>query len=338
MTTACVTTVYRSVVDATALRLIRLGPNLIGAAFGLMKLLPAQFILARAAGEGRLGPRGPVVESRSGTFGLGLALVCAQRGHPLTVVSECIDARLRRRFEDLGARVELVTRPAADGGFQEARLARLRELLDELPGAFWPRQYDNPDNPRAYSALVAQLVESVGRVGAVVGTVGSGGSMCGTARFLRALFGPDVQAVGVGTHGSVHFRMAERPRLLGGPGSSTPMGNVNHRAFDAVHWVTAAEAYAATRELHRRHGLFMGPTSGAAFLVARWYAERHSDRQVVTILPDEGHRYTGTAYDDAWLRAQGAPVGSPGRPGTGRAPGRNGRPVVVHPVGPPHAR
>lgn len=65
------------------------------------------------------------------------------------------------------------------------------------------------------------------------------------------------------------------------------------------------EAFAATRALHRRHALFMGPTSGAAWLVARWWARRNPDARVVVLLPDEGHRYQDTVYNDAWLRRRG---------------------------------
>jgi cysteine synthase A len=274
-----------------------------------MKLLPARFILDRARQAGRVQPGSIVVESSSGTFGLGLAMHCANAGYRLIIVSECIDPRLLLRFEDLGARVELVTEPAAEGGFQQARLDRLALLMSEHPGAYWPQQYENPHNPLAYGAFAAQLIETLGRVGALVGTVGSGGSVCGTTTYLRAALG-DVTAVGVDTHGSVHFGQSARPRLLGGLGSSIPMPNVNHAIFDEVHWVSAAEAFTATRELHRKHLLFMGPTSGAAYMVARWWARAHPDKLTVAILPDEASRYVDTVYDNAWLRRQGVCLSS----------------------------
>jgi len=95
-------------------------------------------------------------------------------------------------------------------------------------------------------------------------------------------------------------------RLLRGLGNSLMPPNVDHTAFDWVHWVGAAEAFRATRELHRAHAMFMGPTSGAAYLVADWYARRNPDALCAVILPDEGYRYQDTVYDDAWLEAQGA--------------------------------
>src|SRR5205085_11622719 len=61
----------------------------------------------------------------------------------------------------------------------------------------------------------------------------------------------------------------------------------------------------AARGLPRRHALYMGPTSGAAWLVAQWAARQEPDARVVVLLPDEGHRYQDTVYDDAWLRQEG---------------------------------
>ena len=71
------------------------------------------------------------------------------------------------------------------------------------------------------------------------------------------------------------------------------------------YWVSDREGFAATRALHRRHALFMGPTSGAAWMVAEWKARQEPGARVVVLLPDEGHRYQDTVYDDAWLRSEG---------------------------------
>lgn len=91
--------------------------------------------------------------------------------------------------------------------------------------------------------------------------------------------------------------------------------NLEHSTFDEVHWCSAAAAYQATRELHQRHALFMGPTSGAAYLVGRWWADRNPDALTVILMPDEGHRYIDTVYNDEWLIEQGyAPTELPGEP------------------------
>lgn len=298
---------YRSIVDATALpRVVRAGENLYVAAFTLMKILPARFILEQARRSGLLRPRSVVIETSSGTFGLGLAMLCRLHGYELILVSDpAIDPPLYRRLTDLGARVEIMKEPAAVGGYQGARLQRMTELRDAHPGHFWPSQYDNGHNPGAYAPFAELLAESVGEVDCLVGTVGSGGSMCGSTRYLRS-FSPATRAIGVDTVGSVLFGQPDSHRLLRGLGNSLMPKNVDHAVFDDVHWVAAPAAFTATRELHREHALYMGPTSGAAYLVARWYARTHPAAKVVAILPDEGYRYQDTVHDDDWLRAKGA--------------------------------
>jgi S-sulfo-L-cysteine synthase (3-phospho-L-serine-dependent) len=304
-------------------RVVRLGPNLFGAAFTLMKLLPARHILERARQDGSLEPGTIVIETTSGTFGLALAMECSLRGHPLVLVSDpAVDSALRRRLRDLGAQVVIVERPAPVGGLQQARLDRMVELRARHPRHFLPSQYANPDNPGAYRALAEALTASIGPVDCLVGPVGSGGSMCGTASSLRQA-GHDAVAVAVDTPGSVLFGQRDFPRRVRGLGNSLMPPNLDHTTFDEVHWVSDRETFAATRALHRHHALFMGPTSGASWLVARWWARTHPDATVVALLPDEGHRYSDTVYDDAWLDRQGLFLrGRPGARGMRRLPAR----------------
>lgn len=295
-----------SIVEAMQLpRVVHVRKGLYAAAFELMKLLPARFMVDRAESRGQLRPKAHVIETSSGTFALGLALVCRLRDYRLTVVGDpVIDTALRTRLADLGAAVSIVEQPAAEGGIQQARLDRLAQLQREHPNHFTPDQYHNPDNPTAYGQVAELLLETLGRIDCLVAPVGSGGSSCGTATFLRTVL-PDLRLVGVDTHGSALFGMDDHPRLLRGLGNSLNPDNVEHELFDEVHWVGAAPAMRMMRELHSRHGMFMGPTSGAAFMVARWWAARHPDAKVVVLMPDAGHRYQATAYDEGWLRANG---------------------------------
>jgi cysteine synthase A len=293
-------------------RLIRLDRNLYAAAFTLMKLVPARFILRRAVQTGRLSPQTVIVETTSGTFGLALAMQAVHLRRKLILVSDpVIDQRLYRRLTDLGAVVERVGAEAGDrpGGYQAARLDRLAEIQAGQPDSFCPEQYRNPDNPRSYAAVAELLVEALGQVDCLVGPVGSGGSMCGTSTALRAVL-PDCQAVGVDTPASVLFGQPAGHRELRGLGMSMLPANLDHRVFDSVHWCDAPTAYAATRQLHQRHALFMGPTSGAAYLAARWWAAAHPDALTVVMLPDEGYRYQDTVYDDEWLAGHGG-LGQP---------------------------
>lgn len=282
--------------------LIPLDHNLVAVVFPLMKIYPAEYCLRRAIAEGSVGKGTMVVESSSGTMALGLAIVCNWLHQPLTIVTDhACDEILKRRLEDLGARVERITAPAARGGYQQARLDRLHQVRVENPDSWWLNQYDNPANTASYEPVGEQLVSSLGRVHCLVGTVGSGGSLCGIGRYLRR-FDDGIRIIGVDTFNSVLFGQEDGQRSLRGLGNSLLPRNLDHTLVDEVHWVTAAEAYTATRLLHRQSALFRGGTSGAAWLVARTYAKLHPDEMVVFILPDDGVRYTGDIYNDEYMR------------------------------------
>ncbi|WP_211472054.1 pyridoxal-phosphate dependent enzyme [Collimonas humicola] len=283
--------------------LIQLRPGLVAAAFRLMKLVPAKYIVEKALAEGQLDPGMPVLETSSGTFAMGLGIVCAEKRIPFHIVSDAaIDERLQARLQQLGGRVQIVGSNAAGSNVQVLRLEALQEQLRNNPGGFWPRQYDNLDNQCAYRGFAAQLIRSLGKDIVLVGTVGSGASTCGTIKALRET-DASIKLVGVDTFGSVLFGLPVGPRKLRGLGNSIYPNNLDHSCFDQVHWVSPAEAYASTRRLHAQYGLYCGPTSGAAFMVAEWLREQ--GKTVVFIAPDEGHRYADSVYDDAWMRAGG---------------------------------
>jgi len=298
--------VFNEITEAGLLpRIVHIDGNLYGAVFNLMKMVPARYILRRAVETGQIGPDTVVIETTSGTFGLALAMQTALLRRRLILVSDpVIDANLHRRLSDLGATVDIVEKPDEPGGFQAARLRRLAELQAELPDSFCPQQYSNPDNPASYQVVADHLADALGRIDCLVGPVGSGGSMCGTTGALRAL-GQPVRSIGVDTHHSLLFGQPDGHRDLRGLGNSLMPANLDHSVFDEVHWCTAAEAYAATRLSHRDHALFQGPTSGAAYLVARWWAQTNPDATCVVMLPDEGYRYQATVYDDEWLARHG---------------------------------
>ncbi|MFI0848451.1 pyridoxal-phosphate dependent enzyme [Mesorhizobium sp. IMUNJ 23232] len=282
-------------------RFVPLKDKLYAASFHLMKLLPARYMLEQAAARGALQPGATICESSSGTFGLALSMLAARQGYGLVLVSDwALDRHLHRRLEELKAEVSIVVEPAATGGLQQARLDRLQFYLNSIPGSYWPAQYDNPDNPLAYGQFAAQMIAAIGRIDCLIGSVGSGGSMSGSSRYLRALF-PELHVIGVDTPNSVLFGQPSGKLGLSGLGGNILPKNVDHSQFDEVHWLTPVETFQATHELHRTHGLFMGPTSGAAYRVAEWWSRKHPDKTAVTIFPDEGHRYSETVYDPQWL-------------------------------------
>jgi cysteine synthase len=302
--TALHSTIAQSVLDLYRPALVPLEVNLSALVFPLMKIYPAECALRRASASGEIDDQTLIVESSSGTMALALAVVCNLQGRRLSIVSDyACDRDLCKRIEDLGAKIEIVQGPAACGGYQRSRLDRLNQIREQEPHSWWVNQYNNPANPMAYEAVAEYLVKTHGRVDSVVGSVGSGGSMCGLAKCLRSSYA-GLHVIGVDTFGSVLFGLEDAPRTLRGLGNSILPGNLDHTDFDEIHWVTAAEAYTATRLLHRATALFRGGTSGASWLVARYWARKNPGHRVVCIFPDDGYRYLQTIYDNTYMHSQ----------------------------------
>lgn len=274
------------------------------AAPGGMKARAAVAMLDAAAARGELLPGAPVVESTSGTLGVGLTLVARSLGHPvILVVDDELEPDTRTLLRAYGARLEVVTRPDPAGGWQRARLNRLTEILSGTPGAYWPRQYDNPDNADGYAGMAREILDELGGADILVATVGSGGHCAGLTRVLRG-HRPAVRVIGVDAVGSRIFGQPDRPRVMRGLGSSILPRNVAYPDYDEVHWVGAAEAVASCRRLAMDSGIAGGWSTGAAALVARWAAHREPGARVVTVFPDGPHRYLRTIYDDDWCQAR----------------------------------
>ncbi|MCX4710131.1 pyridoxal-phosphate dependent enzyme [Streptomyces griseus] len=269
-------------------------------AFG-MKDRVAKNIVAEARRLGVLRPGAPVVESSSGTMALGVALVGRSLGHPVHIVTDPrTDPTTMAKLLALGCEVHVV--PAmTDGGWQGARLTRLAELLREMPDAFWPQQYSNPDNPGAYRALAAEILEDLGPIDILVGAVGSGGSLCGTARALRRHL-PGLRVIGVDSVGSTLFDQPDVPgRRQSGLGNSLHPNNLDRTQIDEVHWLNDHEAFTATRALAREQQIFAGNTSGSVYRLLRDTALRAAPgTRIAGIFPDRGDRYTTTVYSDAY--------------------------------------
>ncbi|WP_181721780.1 cysteine synthase family protein [Nocardia gipuzkoensis] len=270
-----------------------------------MKARAAVSMLSAARARGDLAPGAPVIESTSGTLGLGLALAGKALGHPIVlVVDDELEPEMRALFSAFGIRLEVVHDPHPEGGWQRARLDRLAELLDVTPGAYWPDQYDNPDNAAGYADMAQELLEQVGHADVLVAGIGSGGHCAGLTRVLRAHW-PGLRVIGVDAVGSRIFGQPARPRLMRGLGSSILPRNVAYDDFDEVHWVGPSEAVASCRRLAAEVGVAGGWSTGAAALVAAWITRREPGTRVLTVFPDGPHRYLRSIYDDEWCLRHG---------------------------------
>jgi cysteine synthase len=271
-----------------------------------MKDRVARHILLEARRRGELQDGMPIIESSSGTMALGLALVGSFLGHEVHIVTDPrMDRIVLTKLRALGCHVHFVSAMTSHG-WQSARLERLAELLREYPNAFWPRQYENPDNPGAYTALAHELLQDLARVDVLVGSVGSGGSLCGTARALLKV-NPRLRVVAVDAVGSAIFGQPDSPqRLQSGLGNSLVPLNVDRSVIHEVHWLNDSEAFCGTLQLAAEEKIFAGNSSGSAYVVARWIASMVSpDTKIVAIFPDRGDRYVNTFYNEEYRQQKG---------------------------------
>lgn len=273
---------------------------------GGMKDRPALHMIERARQRGELQQGCTIVESTSGTLGLGLALAGITYGHPVTLVTDPgLEPIMHRMLRAYGANVDVVSRPHPTGGWQQARRERVAEHLAATPGSFCPDQYNNPDNVAGYASLALELAAQLRNIDVLVCSVGTGGHSAGVSRVLRTFF-PDLRLVGVDTIGSTIFGQPPRQRIMRGLGSSIYPRNIEYEAFDEVHWVGPAEAVWAARQLATTTYASGGWSVGAVGLVAGWAARTEGpNTRVAAIFPDGPQRYFDTVYNDEFCHRHG---------------------------------
>lgn len=274
-----------------------------------MKDRVAKQTILEAKRTGELKDGAPIIESSSGTMALGVALVGTYLGHEVHIVTDPrIDLLTITKLRALGCHIHIVEKMNSQG-WQGARLEKLHQLMEKYPDAFWPRQYENPENPRAYRALAEEVMRDLDRVDVLVGAVGSGGSLSGTARELKKK-NPHLRVVAVDAVGSVIFGQPDNPkRLQSGLGNSLIAPNVDFQIIDEVHWLNDEESFAWTWELARVEKIFAGNSSGSVYAVAQWLRTQFdAQTNIVCIFPDSGDRYIHTIYSPEFLQKHGLSV------------------------------
>lgn len=266
---------------------------------------------------GLLKPGGTLIEGTSGNTGMGLALAAVTKGYKC--IFTMADKQSKEKIDILRAvGAEVVVCPTnVTPEDPRSYYSVARRLNKEIPNSFYPNQYDNLSNTQAHYETTGPEIwkDTDGRITHYAAGVGTGGSMCGTAKYLKEQ-NPAILTVGLDTYGSVFKKYKETgifdekeiyPYLTEGIGEDILPKNVDFSLIDHFIKVTDKDAAVMTRRLAREEGLFVGWSCGSAVHGALEYAKEHLKEGdvLVIILPDHGTRYLGKVYNDEWMRNHG---------------------------------
>jgi len=276
-------------------------------------------VIEDAERRGELKPGQTIVEATSGNTGIGLAMVCAQKGYPLVVtMAENFSVERRKLMRFLGARVVLTPADKMGSGM----VAKAAELA-RVHGWWQPRQFENPANAEIHARTTAvEILEDFADVSLDywVSGFGTGGTLNGVSRVLKQkspqtqiiVCEPDNAAMlssgiaqardGDGATHASHPRF--HPHLMQGwsPDFIPQLAEqvVDASRIDHIVLIDGQDALRCARELARQEGIFVGISAGATFAGAlQIAATAPAGTNILCMLPDTGERYLSTAlFDD----------------------------------------
>ncbi|MEU0484318.1 2,3-diaminopropionate biosynthesis protein SbnA [Streptosporangium sp. NPDC006013] len=272
---------------------------------GSMKDRSAMGMVLGAIERGELIPnQSTVVESSSGNLGIGLAQVCRWFGLRFICVADPkMTAQNLAILAAYGAELDIVREPDNEvGDFLSARIRRVRELVHDIPHAFWPNQYANPLNARAQETIMQEVVRQLdGNVDYLFVATGTCGTIHGCARFV-ADHGLGTHIVAVDAEGSAIFGEPSCQRLIPGHGAAIRSELYYDGIAHSVARMTDQDCVVGCRRLVGVEAILGGGSSGAVVsAVAQRLAEIPAGANCVLLLPDRGERYLDTIYSDVWV-------------------------------------
>jgi len=275
-------------------------------------------VITEAEESGAIKPGQTVIEATSGNTGIGLAMVCAQKGYPLVVtMAESFSLERRKMMRFLGAKVVLT--PAALKG--SGMLAKAVELAEEH-NWFLVRQFENEANANAHSRTTAPEILSAFADDGLdywVTGFGTGGTLKGVSRVLKKespntkviVCEPDNSAIlgsGIPQHREADGSITEshplfRPHLMQGwsPDFIPKLAEdvVDAELIDEILSIAGDDALRLSKSLARDEGIFVGISAGATLAGALAVADRaEPGSNVLCMLPDTGERYLSTPLFD----------------------------------------
>ncbi|QQQ77142.1 cystathionine beta-synthase [Saccharothrix sp. 6-C] len=258
--------------------------------------------------SGELKPGGTIVEPTSGNTGVGLALVAQRKGYKCVFVCpDKVSVDKRNVLKAYGA--EVVVCPTAVAPEHPDSYYNVSDrLVAEIPGAWKPNQYANPENPASHYHGTGPEVwrQTDGRITHFVAGVGTGGTISGTGRYLKEVSEGRVKVIGADPEGSVYSGGTGRPYLVEGVGEDFWPDAYDRTVCDEIVAVSDSDSFEITRRLAREEGLLVGGSCGMAVAAALRVAETAGpDDVIVVLLPDGGRGYLSSVFNDKWMAQYG---------------------------------
>ena len=254
--------------------------------------------------HGLLRPGGTIVEPTSGNTGHGLAIAAAIKGyHCIFVMTDKVSEEKRGLLRAYGAEVVICPSSVTHDSPEHYKNVAHR-LAEEIPGAYCPDQYSNPANPAMHYATTGPEIwrDTAGRISAFVAGIGTGGTISGTARYLKEQ-NPQVKIIGADPPGSVYSGDSPKPYKIEGIGMELFPKNYDPMLVDEVIRIDDRTSFYWARRLAREEGILVGGSAGTALAAALVYARRLTSSDVVVVLlPDTGRGYLSKQFNDTWMR------------------------------------